>query len=45
MIKSFSGQVVFCFAIVRAYTLAKTDYPSMIGLTTKHAVCCNTLML
>ena len=31
MIKSFSGQVVFCFAILRAYllTLAKTDYSSI----------------
>ena len=31
MIKSFSGQVVFCFAIPEPYllTLAKTDYPSI----------------
>ena len=33
MIKTFSGQVVFCFAISQPYlpTFAKTDYPS-IGL-------------
>ena len=32
MIKSFSGQVVFCFVIPEPYllTLAKTDYPSNI---------------
>ena len=31
MIKSFSGQIVFCFAIPEPYllTLAKTDYPSI----------------
>ena len=31
MIKSFSGQVVFCFAITEPYLLilAKTDYPSI----------------
>ena len=31
MIESFSGQVVFCFAIQEPYllTLAKTDYPSI----------------
>ena len=31
MIKSFFGQVVFCFAIPEPYllTLAKTDYPSI----------------
>ena len=31
MIKSFSGRVVFCFAIPEPYllTLAKTDYPSI----------------
>ena len=33
MIKPFSGQVVFCFAILRAISaynaLAKTDYPSI----------------
>ena len=31
MIKSFSGQIVFCFAILMPYllTLAKTDYPSI----------------
>ena len=31
MIKSFSGQVAFCFAILEPYmlTLAKTDYPSI----------------
>ena len=33
MIKSFSGQVVFCFAIPEQYllTLAKTDYPSILA--------------
>ena len=32
MIKSFSGQVVLCFAIPEPYllTLAKTDYPSIV---------------
>ena len=32
MIKSFSGQLVFRFAILRAnlLTLAKTDYPSIL---------------
>ena len=31
MIKSFSGQVVFCFAIPEPYLLmlTKTDYPSI----------------
>ena len=34
MIKSFSGQVVFCLAIPEPYllTLAKTDYPSLYQL-------------
>ena len=34
MIKSFSGRVVFCFAIPEPYllTLAKTDYPSIVDL-------------
>ena len=34
MIKSFSGQVVFCFfAVPEPYllTLAKTDYPSIVS--------------
>ena len=37
MIKSFSGQVVFCFAILEPYllTLAKTDYPSIVLWTRK----------
>ena len=32
MIKSFSCQVVFCFAIPESYMLmlAKTDYPSIL---------------
>ena len=32
MIKSFSGQVVFCLAIPEPYllTLAKNDYPSIL---------------
>ena len=32
MIKLFSGQVVFCFAISEPYLLrlAKTDYPSIL---------------
>ena len=32
MIKSFSGQVVFCFAFPEPYLLmlAKTDYPSIV---------------
>ena len=32
MIKSFSGQVVFCFATPEPYllTLTKTDYPSIV---------------
>ena len=38
MIKSFSGQVVFCFAIPEPYllTLAKTDYPSIVSGYTGH---------
>ena len=42
MIKSFSGQFVFCFAILEPYllTLAKTDYPS-IGLSSSNPRCIN----
>ena len=34
MIKSFFGQVVFCFVIPEPYllTLAKTDYPSILSI-------------
>ena len=34
MIKTFSGQVAFCFAIPEPYllTLAKTDNPSIVDL-------------
>ena len=40
MIKSFSGKVVFCFAIPEPYllTLAKTDYPS-IHVTKLRVIC------
>ena len=44
MIKSFSGQVVFCLAIPEPYllrpTLAKTDYPSLYIFNMKYLVMC-----
>ena len=37
MIRTFSGQVVFCFVIPEPYllTLEKTDYPSILVLQHK----------
>ena len=37
MMKSFSGQVVFCFAVPEPYllTLDKSDYPSIVMLHIK----------
>ena len=40
MIKSFSGQVVFCFAIPEPYLLmlTKTDYPSILSVLSSFAI-------
>ena len=40
MIKTFSGRVVFCFAIPEPFllTLTKTDYPSIQNALLEHSV-------